>query len=156
MTTTARSKLDITAQWGRLNDGLITLIDYIPEEKLEWSPREGLWGFRRTLAHLAFARHNWTGNFLTQAIKPEDVWDKTASKVGIAEALRESWARVLRFASDQANLDRVYEGELDGQHYGYSGHWIAFHLLEHDIHHRASVFDYLALLGIEHPEVGTP
>jgi uncharacterized damage-inducible protein DinB len=37
-----------------------------------------------------------------------------------------------------------------------TGHWIAFHLLEHDIHHRADIFHYLALLGIETPSVGTP
>jgi uncharacterized damage-inducible protein DinB len=37
-----------------------------------------------------------------------------------------------------------------------TGHWIAFHLLEHDIHHRADVLHYLALLGVEHPDVGTP
>ena len=37
-----------------------------------------------------------------------------------------------------------------------NGHWIAFHLLEHDIHHRSDIFHYLALLEIEHPEVGTP
>jgi uncharacterized damage-inducible protein DinB len=37
-----------------------------------------------------------------------------------------------------------------------TGHWIAFHLLEHDIHHRADIFHYLALLGIETPDVGTP
>ena len=33
---------------------------------------------------------------------------------------------------------------------------IASHLLEHDVHHRADLFHYLALLGIEHPEVETP
>jgi len=33
---------------------------------------------------------------------------------------------------------------------------IAYHLLEHDIHHRADIFHYLALLGIEHPQVETP
>ena len=35
-------------------------------------------------------------------------------------------------------------------------YWIAFNLLEQDIHHRSDIFHYLALLGIEHPEVGTP
>ena len=156
MTNDTVPRLAITAQWGRLNDTIIALVDYVPEDKLEWSPREELWTFRRILAHLAFTRHNWTGNFLTQKIKPEDVFDKTTTKAGIAEVLRESWARVVRFASDEASLDRQFEGELDGQHYSYSGHWIAFHLLEHDIHHRADIFHYLALLEIEHPEIGTP
>lgn len=153
---TALPRIDITEMYGRLNEALIGLVEYIPDDKLEWSPRQDLWDFRRILAHVAFARHNWTGNFLTQKIKPEDVFDRTATKTGIAEVLRESWARVLRFASDQASLDRQFEGELGGQRYGYSGHWIYFHLLEHDIHHRADVFHYLALLNVQHPEVETP
>jgi uncharacterized damage-inducible protein DinB len=33
---------------------------------------------------------------------------------------------------------------------------VAFHLLEHDIHHRADILMYLALLGIETPQVWTP
>ena len=156
MTRETLPGLEITAQWGRLNDTIIALVDYIPDDKLDWSPQEELWNFRRILAHLAFARHNWTGNFLTQEIKPEDVFDKTATKAGIADVLHESWARVLRFASDEASLDRVFEGEREGEKYSFSGHWIAFHLLEHDIHHRADIFHYLALLGIEHPDVGTP
>ena len=44
----------------------------------------------------------------------------------------------------------------DGNRERKLGHWIAFHLLEHDIHHRADIFHYLALLEIEHPEIGTP
>ena len=32
------------------------------------------------------------------------------------------------------------------------GHWIAFHLLEHDIHHRADILHYLALLDVAVPE----
>ena len=50
----------------------------------------------------------------------------------------------------------VFEGEVEGQSFSYRGHWIAFHLLEHDIHHRSDIFHYLALLKIEHPDVGTP
>jgi uncharacterized damage-inducible protein DinB len=43
-----------------------------------------------------------------------------------------------------------------GEPYSFSGHWLAYHLLEHDVHHRADIFAYLALLGIEHPQVETP
>ena len=156
MTGEALPRIEITEMYGRLNEGLIDLVEYIPDDKLEWSPRKDLWDLRHILAHVAFSRHNWTGNFLTQKIKPEDIHAAAATKAGIAEVLRESWARVLGFASDEASLDRQFEGELGGQQYSYTGHWIYFHLLEHDIHHRADVFHYLALLGVEHPEVETP
>ena len=149
-------RIDITGRYGRLNEGLIDLIQYIPDDKLEWSPREELWDLRHILAHVAFSRHNWMGNFMTQKIKPEDVYDRTATKAGLGEVLRESWTRVLAFASDEASLDRRFEGELEGEKYSYTGHRIYYHLLEHDIHHRADVFHYLALLGVEHPDVETP
>ena len=31
--------LDITAHWARLNDELVALVDYVPEDQIEWSPR---------------------------------------------------------------------------------------------------------------------
>ncbi len=156
MMNEALPRIDITEQWGRLNDGLIELVTYIPDGKLEWSPQEDLWDFHHILSHLVFSRHGWMGNTLTQKIKPEEIYEPMATKAGAQEALRRSWARVLRFLSDELSLNRVFEGELEGQSFSYTGHWIAFHLLEHDIHHRADMFQYLHLLGIEHPEVDTP
>ncbi len=156
MTNDALPHIDITEQWGRLNDGLIGLIEYIPDDKLEWSPQDDLWDIHHILAHVVFSRHNWMGNSVTQKIKAEEIHEATATKAGAQEGLRRSWARVMRFLSDEASLDRVFEGEAGGQPFSYRGHWIAFHLLEQDIHHRADIFHYLALLGIEHPEVETP
>lgn len=153
MTTTRHAALDFAEQWGRLNDTVIALVDYIPDDKLDWSPQEGGWDFRTILSHVSSTRENW--------LTPEGVDRETAlaavkGKEDLKRRLRESWGRVERFLSQQRYLDRVYEGVRNGQEYSFSGHWIAFHLLEHDVHHRADVFHYLALLGIEHPEVGTP
>jgi uncharacterized damage-inducible protein DinB len=33
------------------------------------------------------------------------------------------------------------------------GYWIFTHLLEHDIHHRSQINQYLRLLGIQPPDV---
>ena len=145
--------LDVTPQWGRLNDGLITLVGYVPDDKLNWSPQADLWDFRTILSHVSSTRQNW----LTPAgVDREEVLAAVKTKEDIKTQLRESWASVDRFLSEQRYLDRVYEGSRGDIEYSYSGHWIAFHLLEHDIHHRADIFHYLALLGIEHPDVGTP
>ena len=156
MTGEALPRIEITEMYGRLNEGLIDLVEYIPDDKLEWSPQDGLWDFHHILAHLVFARHNWMGNSISQKIKPEQIHGLMATKIGMQEQLRRSWEAVKRFLSDEANLDRVYKGETDGQPYSFRGHFIAYHLLEHDIHHRADVFHYLALLGVEHPDVETP
>ena len=65
----ALPRVDITEMYGRLNAWLIDLVESIPDRKLEWSPREDLWTFRHILAHVAFSRHNWMGNFLTQEVQ---------------------------------------------------------------------------------------
>ncbi len=148
--------VDVTGQWAKLNDSLIALVDYIPDDKLDWSPRDGLWNFRGILVHISMARHNWLTNAVKDGRETPDVLTQQ-TKATIKDNLQRSWQRVERFASNGAALDQVYEGEhpIDGA-YSLTGHWIAFHLLEHDIHHRADLLHYLALLGIEHPEVGTP
>jgi uncharacterized damage-inducible protein DinB len=156
MSPDTSAKLDIAENWDRLNDTIIDLVDYIPENKLDWSPQDDLWDFHHVLSHLVFTRHGWMGNSVTQKIKPEEIHEAMATRAGSQEALRRSWARVRRFLSDETSLNRLFEGEVEGQSYSHRGHWIAFHLLEHDIHHRSDIFHYLALLKIEHPDVGTP
>jgi uncharacterized damage-inducible protein DinB len=151
MTTSAA--LDVAGSWSRLNESLIQLTDYVPDDKLDWSPRDDLWSFRAILSHVSSTRQNW---LTPEGASREELLDRVKTKDDVKEHLRESWLRVERFLAEQRYLDRVYEGSRGDVDYSYSGHWIAFHLLEHDIHHRADVFHYLALLGIEHPDVGTP
>ncbi len=153
MPKTAYATLDIGAHWGRLNETIAGLVDYIPDDKLDWSPREDLWSFRTILSHVSSTRQNW---LTPEGVDREDVLAAVQTKDDIKSLLLESWARVERFLSEQRFLDRVYEGTRGDVSYSYSGHWIAFHLLEHDIHHRADIFHYLGLLEIEHPEVETP
>ncbi len=147
------ARLDIVPTWARFNDELIRLVDYVPDDKMNWSPKPELWNFRGILLHIAATRYGWMS-----VDRPEgqqlarNVWQTLRSKVDIQDAYRHSWDYLAPFLSDEAKLAATYDDE--GQIV--TGHWIAFHLLEHDIHHRADIFHYLALLGIETPDVGTP
>ena len=156
MSETSFPPLDVTAQWGRLNDGLITLVDYVPDDKLDWSPQPDLWNFRGILLHTVMTRDNWLQHTVLDGETAPDVLATVQSMDEIQRELRRSWDRLGRFLSDPLKLDAVYEGSRGDVVRSYSGHWLAFHLLEHDIHHRADIFHYLALLDIEHPDVGTP
>ena len=156
MTDQPTPRLDIAAQWGRLNDTLIALIDYIPDDKLNWSPREELWNFRGILLHTAMTRHNWLAEFVGDGENTPEVYRDGRTKDDIKRHFRDSWQRVSRFLADPARLDASYSRDGWREDEEANGHWVAFHLLEHDVHHRADIFHYLAELGIEHPEVGTP
>ena len=71
-------------------------------------------------------------------------------------ALRDTWQRIERTFADPARLDAVYKDRWWDQAPPRDGHWVAFHLLEHDIHHRADILIYLTLLDVELPRVWTP
>lgn len=144
-------RLDIVPTWSRFNDDLIKLVDLVPDDKINWSPKPELWNFRGILLHIAATRDSWLEG-ATGAERVPSVWTTVRTKDEIKDAYRRTWKRVETFLSDGAKLDATYDDE-DGP---VSGHWIAFHLLEHDIHHRADVFHYLALLGVDTPNVGTP
>jgi uncharacterized damage-inducible protein DinB len=144
------ARLDIVPTWARFNEDLIRLVDYVPVDKLNWSPKPELWNFRGILVHIGFARDQWLGNVVKDGVEGRSAFPRT--KEEIAQALRRTWQRVEPFLRDEKRLDATYETDRGA----ISGHWIAYHLLEHDIHHRADVFHYLALLGIETPDVSTP
>ncbi len=156
MSETSFPPLDVTAQWGRLNDSIVTLVDYVPDDKVDWSPQPELWNFRGILLHTIVVRDNWLQHAVQDGETAPDVLATVQSKDAIQQELHRTWERVQRFLADSEKLDAMYERSRDGEDHRFVGHWIAFHLLEHDIHHRADIFHYLALLGIEHPDVGTP
>lgn len=157
MTASTPVPLDIVPFWGRLNDGIVRLVDYIPDDKLNWSPAPELWNFRGILLHICVARQNWLGGVIKDGEVAPDVLREAQSRDGIKQHLRLSWERIERFVSNPAKLAVTYSGRHpDDEPYSLGGHWVAYHLLEHDIHHRSDIFHYLALLGIEHPDVGTP
>ena len=152
MTSPAFASLDIVPYWARLNDELIRLVDYIPDDKLDWSPRPELWNFRGILLHIASARDIWLSRDVRDGVDVPDVGQTVPTKAEIQGTYARTWERLEAFLRDARKLDATYTTPWETA----SGHWIAFHALEHDIHHRADIFHYLALLGIEHPEVGTP
>ena len=152
MPDTPHARIDITPTWARLNEGLIRLVDYVPDDKLDWSPKPELWNFRGILLHIASARDIWLTRDIKDGIDAPDVSQTVRTKTEFQQAIRRTWERLEAFLHDQAKLDASYTTPWETT----TGHWIAFHALEHDIHHRADIFHYLALLGIETPAVGTP
>jgi uncharacterized damage-inducible protein DinB len=147
--------LDITPMWARVNDELIELLDLLPDDKLDWSPQPGRWNARGILLHICIGRNIFTRPALRDVGDPPDVLKEGQTREGLKEQLRASWRRVEAFLSDAALLAREYDTPYQGKTLHLNGHWRAFGLLEHDIHHRADIVSYLDLLGIPHAEPDT-
>jgi uncharacterized damage-inducible protein DinB len=156
VTNKPATAIDVLPFWARMNEQLIQLIDYIPDDKMNWSPKPELWNFRGILIHVSMARHNWLGNQIRDGEVSPDVLRESQTKDLLKRQLAVSWQRLERFLSDPEKMSASYDGMYYGKPTAFTADWLAYHLLEHDVHHRADLFTYMALLGIEHPNVETP
>jgi len=154
METSAR--LDVLRIWRSLNDMLVELVDLVPDDRMAWSPTPELWSFHHIFQHLSEAREQWMNRAINDGETDIDVYQNVHTKEDIKTAFRRTWERIERVFTDQARLDAIYRDRYWADAPLRNGHWVAFHLLEHDIHHRADVLLYLALLRIETPQVWTP
>ena len=153
MTEQAFPALRISPYWESVQEHLLHIVDLVPDDKLNWSPKEDLWNFRGILIHVADARDGWLadGRHGVQDGEPyPNIWLTARTRDDMRRELVRTFERTQRFLRNQAQLDAVYTDEWNGEKLVRDGHWIAFHLLEHDMHHRCELLQRLALLDIEH------
>jgi uncharacterized damage-inducible protein DinB len=138
--------------WADLNEHLCQLVALVPEDRLDDAP-EGEWGVRDVARHIVAARDHWMANAVHDGA-PLERRPSTGS-TELQEALRASWERIAAFVSSADALAAQYQPPPNDPEYvdppAYTGHYIAFHRLAHDVHHRAQLLDRLRALGIEVP-----
>lgn len=143
-------RLDIAPHWQGVQDDLLRIVDLIPVDKLNWSPKDGLWNSRGILIHVADARDGWLARTVEDGDPYPNIWTTVRGRADLKRELIRTFERLQRFLSNQAQLEASYSDDWDGETVTISGHWIAFHLLEHDVHHRAELLQRLALLDVPH------
>jgi uncharacterized damage-inducible protein DinB len=155
MNTPGYVALEIGGFWEDLNDHLLELLGCIPDAQLDWTPGGDAWTLRFLILHIAGARYHWLANAVKDGSTLPPSFREARTKGELASHLRESWARIARFISDPARLDATYEPPPHDPDYldpaEFNGHYIAYHRLVHDVHHRADLLGYLATLGLELP-----
>lgn len=153
MTDAPFPPLDIARHWRTVQEHLLRIVDLVPDDKWDWTPRDDLWNSRGILIHVADARDRWLSGGPGRIGDGEpypNIWVTARSRDDIRREVERTFARVGRFLRNRAQLEATYTATWDGHTETYDGHWVAFHLLEHDIHHRAELMQRLALLGVEH------
>lgn len=139
--------------WADLNEHLCDLVALVPPGRLDESP-EGEWGAREVARHIVGGREHWLANSLGRERGRIPAEDADGSE--LQAALRGSWGRIASFLADAEALDRDYEPPAGDPPYvdppEFRGHYVAFHRLAHDVHHRAQLLDRIRDLGIEVPE----
>ena len=145
--------IDIIDAWSAVNDHLIELLDLIPEDKLEYSPKPELWNFKGLYLHICIGRYGMMQGVINDGIESPSVLVEGQTKDGLRRLLGASWERMEPFLSDSIAINREYQLDFPGgESARYSGHWLVFGQIEHDIHHRADILHYMRELGIAHEE----
>ena len=131
-------------------------LELVPEDKLNWSPAEKMISLGNLFLHVSECSDWWydevmKGNKATElafADKP------CPPKEKIKYYLELHWERMERFFADSPEvLSKTYPVEHEGKTHHLDGYWIFTHLLEHDIHHRSQINQYLRILGIKPPKI---
>ena len=147
----------IAVHWRDLNEHLIELVDLVPEGRLDWSPLPSEWGSRQLFLHIASARHHWLNESIRDGASVDDLErsELGASREALKGHLRSSWDRLADFLTSSELLEARYEPPADDPRYVdpeiFDGHFIAFHRLIHDAHHRADIIRLLTLLEVDLP-----
>jgi hypothetical protein len=138
--------------WERTNDELIELVDLFGDQHLNWSPKPERWNARGILIHCIFGRFGISGLVIQDGKANPDPLKEGQSVEGLKSLLRSSWQRTAEFIGNDKLLGGEYVVPYEGNTAKLSGHWLAFGLLEHDIHHRGELIGLLDQLGIPHAE----
>jgi uncharacterized damage-inducible protein DinB len=136
-----------------------------PDEKLGWAPSAEMITLGGLFTHISECSEWWLDQVIyggkSQIIAKDkgDDPDVTrprpaGSRIEIAKFLDTHWARLERFfACEPAILKKNYRVAGREKTHIFDGYWIFTHLLEHDIHHRSQINQYLRILGITPPRI---
>ncbi len=146
-------RLNFAPHWQMTNENLVELIDLIPQDKLDWSPAPSEWSTRVIVTHIILARYHNPIVPAPGGAQVSDIVLECRTKEGLLRHLRSSWEMVAAFLSDPAKLDTVQEPLTGGapeyiEPEVYDGHYVAYHRMAHDLHHRSTIIGYLNQLGI--------
>jgi len=131
-------------------------LELAPEDKLNWAPAEKMITLGNVFLHISECSDWWYDEVMKgkKAIELAFADKPCLPKEKIKHYLKLHWERMERFFADSSEvLSKTYPIEHEGKTHHLDGYWIFTHLLEHDIHHRSQINQYLRILGIKPPEI---
>ncbi len=149
----------------RIKPSIIKSFDSAPDNKLDWAPAHEMITLGGLFTHISECSEWWLDQVIYGGKSQIVVKDKgkepvnapprqSGTRIEIARFLDIHWTRLERFfACEPSILKRNYRVAGREKTHIYDGYWIFTHLLEHDIHHRSQINQYLRILGIVPPRI---
>jgi uncharacterized damage-inducible protein DinB len=138
------------AHWRLVRRGLLSTIGKFSDEELRHAPYEGARTVAQIALHIADAEEGWFRLIVTRELNawPSYPAKEYATAAAITDVLTEVHGRTEAYLEqlEEADLGRKIEAPWGAT---LSLRWIIWHVLEHEIHHRAELSLVLGLLGRE-------
>ena len=142
--------IQIFSHWEQVRGGLLETIDKFSEQELQEAPFKGSWQIGQIMLHIADCEDNWLHGVVRHEFEPWIFYDLLdyPTKAQIIDVLERARQRTLTYLEtlQEADLSTKY-AISDGTRF--SLHWIIWHVLEHEIHHRGELSLALGFLGRE-------
>jgi uncharacterized damage-inducible protein DinB len=151
--TQTRTVSDIREHLERFRAVTLQTLEWVPEDRLRWSPQEGLRPFDEQFLHLARTEEYHVRGLLLGDWSRERYFTRPSPLT--KEALRRVLNETRTVTLDE--LDRLDPSRLDEQvmvpevpvSWTLRG-WL-WYLVEHEVHHKAQLALYLRLVGVVPP-----
>lgn len=129
-------------------------LELAPSDKLDWAPADKMISLGNIFLHISECSDAWYDEVMKGKNARELAKGPCPPKDKIAQYLDIHWGRIERFFAEPSQiLTKIYEIEHQGKTHGLDGCWIFTHILEHDIHHRSQINQYLRILNIPPPKI---
>lgn len=133
---------------------LMQALELTPDDKLDWSPKPGMIKLGDIFYHISECSAWWICTLIDKEAPPPDAPSTGLTKKILTEMMEKHWQTLENFYSRCPEiLENTYEYADKEKTHKFTGQWIMFHLLEHDIHHRCQINQYLRILGITPPQI---
>jgi uncharacterized damage-inducible protein DinB len=123
----------------------------VPDDKLDWRPREGMFTLRELASHIAEAQVALARSALAGSAQKANL---NLSNSGIEEIVSaldrhhdELVSEVSKFTLEQLNEEIEFHGRKLRRKV------LLYGMTEHEIHHRGQLFTYLRLAGVAPPNL---
>lgn len=144
-------------RWRFIRRGTDTLLAAIPEDKVDWSPNLHMRSIGDVIRHLIWSEAQFVGAIITGQYAPPS-FESLQQECPTLANLRQRWDRLHQECL--ASLQQMAEGDFyralpspyDAARTLPAVLVLSFHL-EHEIHHRSQLLQYMSLLGVSAPSV---
>jgi len=141
---------ELINKWGKVREGTIWILDQVDDQQLAYAPKEWLWSFGRTVRHIAEIESGWIGHVLEGRLDDWPIYtaperDTTELCKGLlARTHSESIRCLAGLRADEWSTARKMKWDET-----LSPADIAWHVMQHEMHHRGEISLMLGLLGLE-------